>query len=128
MTDLRLLEMTEAHMNPSEPEMVPTDTEEAVDVEVTTVEVVIDQLEEEPAAEPEVAVTAIPPVGSMPSVLTGSTSFTFMQESELENDPVSFESGAEWVDKEEIGEVTETVTILGESDETGDIQTVIEVG
>ena len=124
--DVRLLEMTEAHMNPVEPESATTENEEAVDVEVTTVEVVLDQLEEEPLEDPEVAVTAIPPIGSMPSGLTGSTSFTFMQESELENDPVSFESGAEWVDKEEVAEVTETVTVIGDSN--GDVEAVVEVG
>ncbi len=124
---MRLLEVTDAHINPPEPETVPTETEEAVDVEVTAIEVLVDQLDEEPTAEPEVAVTAIPPVGTMPSGLPGSTSFTFMQESELEHDPVSFENGAEWVDKEEAAEVTETVAV-GVSNETEDVQTVIEVG
>lgn len=123
---MRLLEVTDAHINPPEPETVPTETEEAGDVEVTAIEVLVDQLDEEPTAEPEVAVTAIPPVGTMPSGLTGSTSFTFMQESELEHDPVSFENGAEWVDKEEVAEVTETVAV-GVSNETEDVQTVIEV-
>ena len=104
--DQRLLELTENFVNPPPVEQATTETEETPEADLLDAEVPAEQVDESSSTETEVAVTASIPVSAGgPSGLTGSTSFTFMQESELESEPLSFENGAEWVEKEDSHEV-----------------------
>ncbi|KAH8119227.1 hypothetical protein DFH11DRAFT_1563669 [Phellopilus nigrolimitatus] len=84
---LRLLEILDAYLNPPAPEELP------VEAEATQPE--LDIVVAEATAEPEPVISTIPPIA------TGAMSFRFMQESEIENEPVGFENGAEWVEKED---------------------------
>lgn len=88
----RLLEILDTLANPT----VEDAAAEAKAEEI--VEAVIDAIAEAEAAEPQSAEDA--GIAGVPTAPSGM-SFRFMQESELDNDPVSFENGAEWVDKEE---------------------------
>lgn len=86
--DLRLLELAETDVSTPEPEE-PTEPEAVL--------------------EPETVIDEIMPAEGTANVLLaastalggGGTSFHFMQESELDLDPSSFENGAEFVEKED---------------------------
>lgn len=104
--DLRLLEITENYVNPPPiPEEVPAETEEVfaepevsfeAEAEAEAVPVSEDAVEVH-----QTTIGGLPPTASLTAGTTG-INFSFMQESELETDPVSFENGAEWVEKEEV--------------------------
>lgn len=104
--DLRLLEITENYVNPPPiPEEVPVETEEAFEEPEASYEAEA-EAEAVPVSEDAVEVHqttigGLPPTASFTTGTTG-VNFSFMQESELEADPVSFENGAEWVEKEEV--------------------------
>ena len=92
--DLRLLEITEVYVNPPPvSEEAPVETEEEIqEFEATT----------EAESAPEIpSDVQQPTIGGLPST-SGSINFSFMQESELEQDPVAFENGAEWVEREDV--------------------------
>lgn len=93
----RLLEILDAYLNP------PVQ-EEIVEIEQIA-EAVVDAIAEAEAEAAEVEAETVAngheaTMAGAPSA-AGGLSFRFMQESELESDPASFENGAEWVEKEE---------------------------
>ncbi|TDL24134.1 hypothetical protein BD410DRAFT_109293 [Rickenella mellea] len=129
---VRLLEITENHVNP--PPVEPTEPEaEAESAEVDIPHQDTD-VEEPPASSTEdgqqvgedhgnVSVSAS---ATSAAGLAASTSFHFMQESELENDAANFENGAEWVEKEDAQSpvVTREVEHHAVAEETPVVDTV----
>ncbi|KAL5485363.1 hypothetical protein ACEPAI_8005 [Sanghuangporus weigelae] len=95
----RLLEILDAHSH-------PTVEDVAEDVAAAVAEVVAEA--EADAVEQAVADSISPAVSGIPNT-SGGLSFRFVQESELENDPVELETGTEWVEKEEA--LPETVEV-----------------
>jgi len=89
---LRLLEITDTFLNPPVPEPEPVAEPEEAPLEEEA-----EGVPEDGVASSEEADVVVPP--GAPAVAP-SLSFGFMQESELDSDPVSFENGAEWVEKE----------------------------
>jgi hypothetical protein len=93
MPDVRLLEISEAHLNPPPPaeEPVAEEQEEVVETAVT-------EPEEEQQPAPEDVVLGLPPTVSATKMVSA---LSFMQESELDQaqEEIHFEDGAEWVEK-----------------------------
>ena len=96
-TDSRLLEILDAHLNPRAPNGINEAAEAAVDALLEGAQ-------------------------SSENVDAPGSSLNFMAESELDNDTVSFENGAEWVEKEDAPEIPEQ-TIL-----TVEVQTSVASG
>ncbi|OCB88720.1 hypothetical protein A7U60_g4101 [Sanghuangporus baumii] len=103
----RLLEILDAHSHSTVEEV----TEE---VAAAVAEVVAEA--EADAIEQAVADSISPAVSGIPNT-SGGLSFRFVQESELENDPVEFENGAEWVEREDAPpeKVEVNVTVVQET-------------
>ncbi|KAI5123654.1 hypothetical protein M0805_001684 [Coniferiporia weirii] len=96
---IRLIEIVDAFMNPPIPEETPAETEDVAQAVFDSAAV------ETTAAEPEQVIGGILPSGAGGiSGGTGAMNFRFMQESELDSEPVSFENGAEWVEREDAAE------------------------
>ncbi|KAL5507347.1 hypothetical protein ACEPAH_6803 [Sanghuangporus vaninii] len=103
----RLLEILDAHSHST--------VEEVAEEAVAAVAEVVAEAEAD-AVEQAVADSISPAVSGIPNT-SGGLSFRFVQESELENDPVEFENGAEWVEKEEAPpeKVEVNVTVVQET-------------
>ena len=91
--DSRLLEILDAHMNPRLPNGISEATEAAVDALLEGAQ-------------------------SSENIGAPGSSLNFMAESELDNDTVSFENGAEWVEKEEVPQTSEQTTLIVEVETT----------
>lgn len=101
--DLRLLEITDAHVNPVILEEAPAESVEAVpEAEVQPEPLTAEIEQSETETEAETVIGGLPPATGTLTNLTGSMNFRFVQESELDSDPVSFENGAEWVEREDV--------------------------
>ena len=71
-------------------------------IETTVVTEIIETIPETVVETPsEDVVVGVPNVGSIP-LQVPSTNFRFVQESEIDSEPVAFESDVEWVEKGEI--------------------------
>lgn len=103
---------------------VEEEIEEAIEEAVAEAEAeaaaeIVQELAEELAEElalegQDPAISGLPPTAGAPMGLA----MNFLQESELEK-PVSFEDGAEWVEKEPEEEPTVTRQVVVEEDSTG---------
>ena len=85
------------HLNPP-PVEEPAESEPVQEAEAP----VVDEVQESPA-QPSV-VFGVPPAATTTAVVS---TLSFMQESELEQDQIQFEEGAEWIEKHDIGESQE---------------------
>ena len=90
--DVRLLEISENHLNP------PAPAEEPIEEPSQETEVAADEVQESPVQEG--AVLGLPPTASAGTLVSA---LSFMQESELEQDGIAFEDSAEWVEKQDVG-------------------------
>lgn len=131
--DLRLLEITENYVNPPPiPDEVPAETEEVfAEPEVSFEAEAEAEAEAVPVSEDAVEVHqttigGLPPTASFTAGTTG-INFSFMQESELETDPVSFENGAEWVEKDEVSLESVPAPALVEVIDTHQVPVPVEV-
>ncbi|THH05379.1 hypothetical protein EW145_g4839 [Phellinidium pouzarii] len=123
---IRLLELADTLSNPevnsnkSVSEETPTETEEATQAESVSADA------EASTIEPEAVISGVISSASGTSGVSGAMSFRFMQESELDSDPVSFENGAEWVEKDEVVQVPTELEPSEDVNETYNVSKVVE--
>ena len=97
----------------------PTPQEEIAAAAEEIVEAVTEAIAEAEAEEQTAADSNEPVVTGVPTA-SGGLSLRFMQESEIEGDPVSFENGAEWVEKADTPQEPVEVTVSVEVTEIRD--------